>query len=90
MGFSKHHLSGPLMEKMEVAVYYISTNNLDTAGVSLQKLMPQTCFVSETGSIRTQTDLITNLNIERFIRILNGDDAAEFSKIMEWVGKKIN
>ena len=34
-------------------------------------------------SIQTQTDLITNVTIERFINILNGDNAAEFSKIID-------
>ena len=71
------------MEKMKLAVNYNSTNNLDTAGVSLRKRLPQICFASQTRSIQTQTDLITNVTIERFIRILNGDNAAEFSKIID-------
>ena len=83
MRCSKYHLSGPLMEKMKLAVNYNSTNNLDTAGVSLRKRLPQICFASQTRSIQTQTDLITNVTIERFIRILNGDNAAEFSKIID-------
>ena len=83
MRCSKHHLSGPLMEKMKMAVNYNSTNNLDTAGVSLRKRLPQICFASQTRSIQTQTDLITNVTIERFIRILNRDNAAEFSKIID-------
>ena len=76
------------MEKMKLAVNYNSTNNLDTAGVSLRKWLPQICFASQTRSIQTQTDLITNVTIERFIRILNGDNAAEFPKslILFWVG----
>ena len=71
------------MEKMKLAVNYNSTNNLDTAGVTLRKRLPQICFASQTRSIQTQTDLITNVTIERFIRILNGDNAAEFSKIID-------
>ena len=71
------------MEKMKLAVNYNSTNNLDTAGFSLRKRLPQICFASQTRSIQTQTDLITNVTIERFIRILNGDNAAEFSKIID-------
>ena len=83
MRCSKYHLSGPLMEKMKLAVNYNSTNNLDTAGVSLRKRLPQICFASQTRSIQTQTDLITNVTIERFIRILNENNAAEFSKIID-------
>ena len=45
--------------------------------------MPQVCFASQTRSIQTQTDLITNVTIERFINILNGDNAAEFSKFID-------
>ena len=71
------------MEKKKLAVNYNSTNNLDTAGVTLRKRLPQICFASQTRSIQTQTDLITNVTIERFIRILNGDNAAEFSKIID-------
>ena len=71
------------MEKMKLAVNYNSTNNLDTAGDTLRKRLPQICFASQTRSIQTQTDLITNVTIERFIRILNGDNAAELSKIID-------
>ena len=71
------------MEKLKLAVNYNSTNNLDTAGVSLRKPLPQICFASQIRSIQTQTDLITNVTIERFIRILNGENAAEFSKIFD-------
>ena len=71
------------MEKMKVAVNYNSTNNLDTAGVSLQNRLPQICFTSQIRSIQTQTNLITNVTIERSIRILNGGNAADFSKIID-------
>ena len=71
------------MEKMKWAVNCNSTNNLDTAGVSLRKRLPQIFFASQTRSIQTQIDLITNVTIERFIRILKGDNAAEFSKIID-------
>ena len=83
MGCSKYRLSGPLMEKIKVAVNNNSTNNFDTTGVSLRKQFPQICFASQTRSIQTQTDLITNVTIERFIRILNGDNAAQFSKVID-------
>ena len=66
------------MEKMKVAVNYNSTNNLDNAWVSLRNWLPQICFASQTRSIQTQIDLNTNLTIERFIRILSADKAAEF------------
>ena len=45
--------------------------------------MPQVCFASQTRPIQTQTDLITNVTIERFINISNGDNAAEFSKFID-------
>ena len=48
LGCSNYYLSGPLMENMKVAVNYNSTNNLDTAGVSLRKRLPQICFASQT------------------------------------------
>ena len=71
------------MEKMKVAVNYNSTNNLDNARVSLRKRLPQIYFASQTRSIQTQTDLITNLTNERFIKTLNGANAAVFSKIID-------
>ena len=43
------------------------------------------CFASQTRSIQTQIDLITNVTVERFIRLLNGDNAADFSKIIDFV-----
>ena len=33
--------------------------------VSLRKRLPQFCFASQTRSIQAQTDLITNVSIER-------------------------
>ena len=53
MGCSKYHLSVPLMEKMEVAVNYNSTSNLDAPGASLRKRLPQICFASQTQSIQS-------------------------------------
>ena len=49
----------------------------------MRKRLPQICFASQIRSIRTQTDLITDVTIERFTRILNGNNAAEFSKIID-------
>ena len=83
MGYSKNHLSGPLMEKMKVAVHYSSANNLDTAGISLRKRLPQIFFASQTRSIQTQTDLNTNVTIERFNRILKGNIGGEYSKTLD-------
>ena len=85
LGCSKLHLSGPLMEKLKVAVNYNNSiiNSTDIGGASLRRRLPQVCFASQTRSIQTQTDLITNVTIERFIHILNGDNAAEFSKIID-------
>ena len=65
------------MEKLKIAVNYNNSinNSTDIGGASLRR--PQT------RSIQTQTDLITNVTIERFINILNGDNAAEFCKIID-------
>ena len=79
----KHELSGPLMEKLKIAVNYNSINNLDVSGVPVRRRLPQVCFGSQTKSVQTQTDLITNVTIERFTNILNGENAAEFSKIID-------
>ena len=81
LGCSKLHL----MEKLKIAVNYNNSinNSTDIGGASLQRRLPQVCFASQTRSIQTQTDLITNVTIERFINILNGDNAAEFSKIID-------
>ena len=69
------------MEKLKIAVNYNSINNLDVSGVPVRRRLPQVCFGSQTKSVQTQTDLITNVTIERFTNILNGENAAEFSKI---------
>ena len=83
LGCSKLHLSVPLMEKLKIAVNYNNSinNSTDIGGASLRRRLPQVCFASKTRSIQTQT-LITNVTIERFINILNGDNAAEFSEII--------
>ena len=85
LGCSKFHLLGPLMEKLKIAVNYNNSinNSTDIGGASLRRRLPQVCFASQTRSIQTQIDLITNVTIERFINILNGDNAAEFSKIID-------
>ena len=72
------------MEKLKIAVNYNNSinNSTDIGGASLRRL-PQVCFASQTRSIQTQTDLITDVTIERFINILNGDNAAEFSEIID-------
>ena len=73
------------MEKLKIAVNYNNSinNSTDIGGVSLRRRLPQVCFSSQIRSIQTQTDLITNVTIERFINVLNGDKAAEFSKIID-------
>ena len=75
------------MEKLKIAVNYnISINNsTDIGGIFLRRRLPQVCFTLQTRSIQTQTDLITNLTIERFTNILNDDNAAEFSKIIDFI-----
>ena len=61
---SKFHLSGPLMEKLKIAVNYNNfiNNSTDIGGASLRRRLPQVCFASQTRSSQTQTDLITNVN----------------------------
>ena len=73
------------MEKLKIAVNYNNSinNSTDIGSASLRRRLPQICFASQTRSIQTQTDLITNVTIERFINFLNGDNAAEFSKITD-------
>ena len=73
------------MEKLKISVNYNNSINTSTdiGGASLRKRLSQVCFASQTRSIQTQTDLITNVTIECFINILNGDNAAEFSKIID-------
>ena len=45
--------------------------------------MPQVCFGLQTKSVQTQTDMITNVTIERFTYSLNGEIAVEFSEIID-------
>ena len=73
------------MEKLKIDVNYNNSinNSPDIGGASLRRRLPQVCFASQTRSIQTQTDLITNVRIERFINILNGDNATEFSEIID-------
>ena len=73
------------MKKLKIAVNYNnSINNATEIGSApLRRRLPQVCFASQTRSIQTQTDLITNVTIERFIIFLNGDNAAEFSQIID-------
>ena len=80
---SNYELSGPLMEKLKIAVNYNSINNLDVSGVPDRRRLPQVCFGSQTKSVQTQTDLITTVTIERFTKSLNGENAAEFSRIID-------
>ena len=46
LGFSKFHLSGPLMEKLKIAVNYNNSfnNSTDIGGASLRRRLPQVCF----------------------------------------------
>ena len=83
MGCSNYELSGPLMEKLKIAVNYNSINTLDVSDVPVCRRLPQVCFGSQTKSVQTQTDLITNVTIERFTNNLNGENAAEFSRIID-------
>ena len=83
LGCSNYELSGPLMEKLKLAVNYNATNNLDVSVVPVRRRLPQVCFGSQTKSLQTQTDMITNVTIERFTVILNGENAAEFSRIID-------
>ena len=74
------------MDKMIIALNYKSVNNLDIGGSSsgtVRKRLPQWCFTSQTRTVQIQTDLITNVTIERFTHILNGEYAAKFSKIID-------
>ena len=73
------------MEKLKIVVNYNNSiyTSTDIGGAPLRRRLPQVCFASQTRSIQTQTDLITNKTIECFINILNGDNAAEFSEIID-------
>ena len=85
MGCSKLHLSGPLLEKIKIIVNYNNSinNSTDIGGAPLRRRLPQSCFVSQTRSIQTQTDSITSVTTERFIKFLNGDNDTEFFKIID-------
>ena len=85
LGCNKFHLSAPLMEKLKIAVNYNNSinNSTDIGGASLRRRLPQVCLASQTRTIQTQNDLITNVTIEIFINILKGDNASEFSKIID-------
>ena len=73
------------MEKLKIVANYNNSinNSTDIGGATLQRRLPQVCFVSQTRSIQTQTNLITNVTIECFITNFNGDNAAKFSKIID-------
>ena len=71
------------MEKLKIAVNYNSINSLDVSGVPVCRRLPQVCFGSQTKSVQIQTDLITNVKIERFTNILDGENSAEFSRIID-------
>ena len=62
---------------------YNSINNLDVCGVPVLRQLPQVCFGSLTDFVQTQTDMITNVTLERFTIIMNGENAAEFSRIVD-------
>ena len=69
------------MENLKKAVYYNNSiiNSTDIGGAPQRRRLPQVCFALQTRTVQTQTDLITNVTIERFIFNFNGDNAAEFS-----------
>ena len=73
------------MEKSKKAVNYKNSinNSTDVGGAPLRRRLPQNSFASQTRSIQTQTDLITNVTIERLITKLNGDNAAKFSESID-------
>ena len=71
------------MEKLKIAVNYNSINNLDVSVVPVRRRLPQVCFGSQIKPVQTQTDMITNVTIERFTNILNGENADEFSRIID-------
>ena len=78
------------MEKLKIVVNYNSINNLDVSCVPVRRRLPQVCFGSQTKFVQSQTDKVTNVTIERFTMILNGEKAAEFSRtidiILSWYG----
>ena len=85
LGCSKLHLSGTFMENLKIAVNFNNSinNSTDIDSAPLRRRLPQVCFASQTRSIQTQTDIITNVTIECFFNFSNGDNAAKFSKIID-------
>ena len=83
LGCPNYELSGSVMEKLKIAVNYNSINNPDVSGAPVRTGLPQICFDSQTKSVQTQTDMITNVTIERYTNILNGENAVEFSRIID-------
>ena len=71
------------MEKLKITVTYNSINNLYDSGVPVRRRLPRVCFGSQTKSVQTETEIITNVTVERFTNILNGENAAEFSRIID-------
>ena len=67
------------MEKLKVSVNYNFINNLEVDCVPFCRRLPQIFFGAQTESVQTQTDLITNVTIERFTNILTPENAAVFS-----------
>ena len=78
LGCSKYQLAGPLMKKLKIAVNYSSIKNLDVSDVAVRRGSHQVCFGSQTKTVQTQTDMITNVPIECLTNILKGEKAAEF------------
>ena len=66
------------MEKLKITVTYNSINNLDVSGVPVCRRLPRVCFGSQIKSVQTQTEMITNVTVERFINILNGEMLLSF------------
>ena len=83
LGCSNYELSGPLMEELKIAVKYKSFDNLDVSGVPIRSRLPQICFGSQTKSVQSQTDMTTYVTIKRFTNNLNGENAAEFSWLID-------
>ena len=71
------------MEKLKITVTYNSINNLDVSGVPVRRRLPRVCFGSQSKSVQTQTDMITNVTVERFTNVSNVEKAAEFSRIID-------
>ena len=69
---------------------YNSNSKLEVSGAPVRRRLTQVCFVSQTKSVETQTELITNATIERFTKILNGEKAARFSRLIDIILKANN